>query len=236
TVLLAGALCALTFALGSASAATMHECVNTGGGTGTKFTTAECTTSGSGSFETVPIPKGTPVNVTPTGTSNFTLGISVGGVKFEISCTGLMGIGTESGGEATAENFQKSVTEMDVKGMGRSEFTGCAVIVPAACTVPATLTTTDLESTTEGTGTNTKVTAKSGTFITIPVGGASCPEALKGNKTIKGTATAIANGTTSREFTSTSSALTFGGQAVTFLGKFHTATKSNGVLIALETP
>jgi len=232
--LLASALCVCAlgaFAATSASAATMHECLSTGGGTGTKYTTSECNTPGSGSFETVAIPAGSAVNVTPTGTSNFTLGITAGGVKFKISCTGLMGIGTEAGGEATAEN---NASPMDVKGMGRSEFTGCGVVEPTTCTVNSTLTTTDLTSTTEGL--KTKFTANSGTFINILVGGTSCPEALKGNKAVKGSATSVANGTTSQEFTETSSALTFGGQAATFLGKYHTATKANGVLIALEEP
>ncbi len=234
-----GALIACVVCLGAFGAANasaenirMHECINTGGnGTGTtgiKFA-ANCTkTEPGGTWETVLQKVGFRSRIKTTRTSKAILSAVLSGVEVKIECEG-------EEGEGEAEN-----TETGVSGEGFGEsFTECALTKPAekGCTVPATIKTTALSVSTKEMNVN-YVPKEGTTFVVIPIEGATCPAALKGEKAVTGSASAVVSEAepTSAEFTSTSgSALKFGGQTATFIFKAHSATKE-GTTIALETP
>lgn len=227
------AICIVVFAAGvvpSASAVTVHECKEATG-TGVRYTDSTCATeSGTGKFQTVPIPVGTPTGLTFTATSNIVLAATIAGVKFEITCTGGSGSGTATNTEAAGA--------MKVVGSeGHISFEGCSVTAPAGkgCTVPSTLTTNTVKS--ETTEMKDVITPETGTtFITITVSGCTVT-ALNGSKTVTGSASGINNTGTTTEFTTTSgSALTFGGQAATIIGKTHSKVAETGAQVGLETP
>jgi len=231
------AICAVgAFAASSASAAeyTLHECKTfvSGTETATRYTSNTCeTVSTSGGFQTVPFAVNTPVAVTATATSNFTLAATVAGIPFEIQCTGI---------ESPNQKATNEVVEgkMVVHGTGgKTKFTGCHVTKPAGrnCHVPETLETETLTSITDSTGGTTFKPASGETFITIPV--TECTsEALNGNKAVKGTARSARVTAATQQFSSTSgSSLTFGGQPATFEGSYH-LKGPGGNILGLETP
>lgn len=238
-ILIASAMCICAvgaFGVSSASALTMHECTEASGTTGS-YTTSECSvTSETGKFHWVPIVG--KQTLTPTATTNFTLGAVVGGVKFKIVCTAL-------GGTATAENTE-AAGEMKIVGTGVAEYSGCSVSEPAgkSCVVANPIKTVELSSTTKEM--KFTYTPKSGEkFTTIVVSGCTVT-ALNGEKEVKGTAVAeveepgtgteMGTAGTTQKFTETSgSTLTFGGQAATFLGSLHYST-ANGTKVAALTP
>lgn len=223
------------FSAANASAAT-YETYNTkslGGGTGTLWNTSCTAEEAGGPNETYPIALNTAKPVNVTGTSNFVLSATVGGVAFQITCEGLESVG------GTITNTEPKAGEMVGTGTGKSKFTKCKATKPAGnvCTVAETLETVELSSKTVEMG--IKYTPKEGeTFITITVGGASCPAALKGEKAVKGSAESATFDMVTQEFTAASgSALTFGGQAATFTGKYHVANvDGTGMLIGIGTP
>jgi hypothetical protein len=230
--LIAGALalCALGAANASAANLRLHECKETiTEGTGVRFT-ANCAKKDqvNGTWETVKLPPGL-VKVRTTGTSKFSLKATVAGVEFKIECESVEG---EGEAENTAEAMSGSST-------GES-FTGCAVVKPEGkgCTVPSTIKTKALSVSTKEMNVNYKP-QEGETFVVITVSGCSVG-ALNGEKPVTGTASAVVTEEepTSAEFTATSgSALKFGGQTATFIGKAHSRTNVvNGNTLALETP
>jgi hypothetical protein len=96
TALCLSALSIAAFAVPSASAITMHECLETTG-TGVKYTDNTCTTeSGTGKFQTVPIELGKQValepTLTPTGTPPATHAVltsTVASIEIETTCTAI---------------------------------------------------------------------------------------------------------------------------------------------------
>jgi hypothetical protein len=149
------------------------------------------------------------------------------GVKFKIECESVEG-------EGEAGNTAEGVAGEAFSAV----FTGCAVTEPAGkgCTVPATITTNTLSVATKEMSVDYK--PKEGeTFVTINVSGCSVG-ALNGAKPVTGSASTVVTEEepTSGEFTATSgSALKFGGQTATLIGKTHAKTKE-GTTVALEAP
>lgn len=175
---------------------------------------------------------------TSTGTTGETNGIHavlhqvVAGVSFQITCTGLTST------DSTVEN-KEVAGSMTFEGTGTAKFTGCALKTPTQCTVPTELRTTLLKQTTS----EMKVIFKpnSGeTFITIPVTGASCPAAFKGEKTITGEAVGTVTEAEPQAITFNSASgnnIKFGGVAgAQFTAKIHLKKNSNSALLAAETP
>jgi hypothetical protein len=232
------ALFVCAYGASSASALTVHEC-KAAVGTAQGFTSSTCeTASAEGAFHTVALSgkqKVTPTLTPTTAGMNVTEGETTGthvvlhgsfaGIGYQITCTGL-----------TSPNSElENVAGPAVKGTGSTEFTGCTMAKPATCTVPATIKTVGLTQTTKEDKVIFAPTV--GTeFVTFEFGGASCPAAFKGSKTLSGKMVALAASPTSLEFTSTSgNELTFAGQPLQFTAVIHYKT-ADGTLIAYETP
>lgn len=117
-----------------------------------------------------------------------------------------------------------------------ASFEGCAVVKPVSCSVPATITTRSMKSEIVTTTDKQKYVPTEGTtFVTFSVGGgAECSAALKGSKSVTGSATAVDNEATGeQEFTSTSgSELKFAGQNATVTGKSTFDTQDGTPLVA----
>ncbi len=235
------ALCFCVFGVANASALTVHECKKTEGKGTSRFEDSGCTKEkATGEFETVPIVGSQEVTMTLTPTTNTTethavLEATIGGVPLEITCEALS---TPNG---KLENVLNG-TGMGVKGSGKAKFTNCKMTKPAesGCTVPATLETEELNSTTKEMTVTFKPTNAEEKIITFTISGCTGgAKVLNGSKTFKGTlaATLLAEKPTSLEFNETSgSKLTFGGQAANFTAVIHFATKANGALLSFETP
>jgi hypothetical protein len=158
-----------------------------------------------------------------------------GGVHFEIKCTSQSGTGMSA-------NVEPSAGVMHIKGSAITvTYEGCTAFtegVEGVCTVATNLTTNSLKSTTVSGTMSQKYEPTSGTtFFTILVGGASCPVALKGNKSFTGQLTAGINEATGvQEFTETSgSALKFGGQTAKFISNNKFCTE-DGTQVFPRTP
>lgn len=223
-------LCVAAFVAPSASAVTLHECKEAIG-TGVGYTDSTCSTeSATGKFQTVPVSANSSVGLTFTPTSSAVLSATIGGVKFQITCTG-------GSGSGTAKNVEASGTMKVLGSEGHVRFEGCSVTMPTGkgCAVPSTLETVTLKSETKEM--NDIITPATGeTFLTIPVTKCST-EALNGEKAISGSASGINETGTTTEFTPTSgSALTFGGQSATLTGKTHSKVTATGVQVGLKTP
>jgi hypothetical protein len=231
--LLACALCLCGFTAANASAANLHlhECASSGFTTVmTPFEDSNCTTTKvGGGFGWKVIPTGTSVTANVASPTTQTLATTVGGVKFKIECSGLNG-----GGSAKNEGEK-------IIGSGIVlHYTGCSAVEPTGgkCTVAAELTTNTLKSESiEGEMKIKYEPSAAGPLITIAVSGASCPEALKGNKEVTGSATALVEESGMgkiEEFTSTSSALKYAGQASTYTGTNGLKT-AGGVVLGATT-
>lgn len=174
-VLSAAALVVCALGASSASALTMEECNAPAG--------PETGVACNGGFW-----KGATGAIRATG-GESTLFSTVGGVEFEIVCKKLTGTGT-------SENVE-SGGQMHIKGTNIVvSYEECAVTKPAGgkCTVPSTITTNNLKATTvSGTMGQKYEPTEGSTFVSIAVGGAECPVALKGTKNVTGTATATSN-------------------------------------------
>lgn len=227
-------VCMCVIAVSSASADRIHECKKVSpGGTGDtakRYTSAECETenASSGEFRTVPVAANTPL--TPTATSNFTIATPFFGINFVTTCTGVTSSNTvATNGESGGSTF--------ASGTGKLSFTGCSVTAPAGrgCTVPSTITTSELNFKTDASG-NIKYEPSAGeVFVTIPVSGCSA-EALNGNKEVKGTGQSTRKSAPTQEFSAASgSKLTFAGQVSTLSGSYH-FKGPNGGKIGVEGP
>jgi hypothetical protein len=216
----------------SASAWTWHECIIIGIGTGTKYSDDHCeNVNTSGFWETMEFPANTPIPVVPTATANFTLKSTIAGVSFEITCTKLEGPGAEGTNEEVGG-------EKIVHGTGgKWKLSGCSVTAPVGkgCTVPSTLETGTLTSTTNSVGSTKFKPASGETFVTISISGCSVA-ALNGSRALKGTATSSRVTSARQEFTSSSgSSLTFGGQSAVLTGAYHYIGPGGGT-VGLEFP
>jgi hypothetical protein len=226
-------VCALSigaFNAVNASASTIEFCAaaGAGGGTGLRWNAACNKSEASGPNETYKLAAGTPYAAAITNTSIHVISSAVAGVKITISCTGFEGV------ETTFENVE--TVEGEVKGSGKAQFTGCSVTAPSGgvCTVPEKLETVPLSLSAKGTSTGIKYAPVSGEkIITVAVGGAGCPAVLKGEKEIKGSATSVESTMVSQEFTTTSSSLTFAGQAATLTGVYHARVAATGDLLGV---
>lgn len=165
------------------------------------------------------------------GQSTIKLGWNIGGVRFEVTCSGL-----STGGSIT-----------NPAGGGAGQLAGalftlneCRVTAPVGggCTVPSTLIFETLKA--EGVvqeGTSAiRFVPQSGAeepFIVLPVSECTSP-ALNGNKPLKGQITGVESGGGSvYSFTSTSgSELTFGGQRAFINGELGLETEA-GATVAL---
>jgi hypothetical protein len=232
--LLATAICSIcigAFGAGNASALTLHQCESGFHpfATTPRYSTSLCNEElAEGNFKTVPL-FFSPSKFTTMTTGETKLRTTIGGVAFEITCTGWAGPGEaknlESGGSSASEIVW--------------EFSGCTVTSPAGkgCAVSAgAFSSNKLKAASPEMGIT--FSPESGeTIATITIEKCSTP-ALNGAKALKGTAKATVNEKTpqSQEFTSTSgSSLTFGGQTATFTGKSHWRTE-DGTVLAAETP
>lgn len=225
------ALCLCAFGAANAYAVKsiqLHECKETTKGTPTQYNSSACNVKEvGGAFQTEKITT-LKNSFKSTQTSAFTLAATVAGVKFKIECSTLNGTGEgENSGEIAVGS---NIVEV---------FSGCKVTEPAGkgCTVPEKITTNTLKSETKEM--KAIYTPASGeTFVTITVSGCSV-EGLNGAKPVTGSASAVVTEETptTAEFSATSgSALKFGGQTATFIGKAHIATSPGGQVVALETP
>jgi hypothetical protein len=237
-LLVLSALCLCAFGVANASAEnlTLEECTGVqSGSTSTEFTSSTCGTKGAGSFRKTPIVGSQKVFPTLTET-NFagktegeTAGVHavlhtvVAGVSFQITC------GKLSSPNSVGENIVSEA--MGFKGSGTSVFNECKVTKPTSCTVPAELKTSELLQT----NSEMKVTfkPKEGTkFITIPVGGESCPAAFKGEKEVTGEAIGTAEGESISFNSESGNNLKFGGNAAQFTAKIHFSTENGTKLFA----
>jgi hypothetical protein len=243
-------LCLCAFAASNASASTLHECTEkAANSTATEFTSSTCATAGKGNFRTTPIVGKKQVFPTLTETTfaektageingvHAVLHTVAGGVSFQITCKGI----------ASANSFVENKEvggKMVYEGTGTTEFTGCETVgtLKGICTVPATLPTQPLTQTIED-GTEMKVvfkpTTAGGPFIIIPIEGASCPEAFKGNQPVTGEAkgTVTTAEPQSISFNSASGSTLFLGKLpAQFTAKIHFGTTVGGTPLAAETP
>jgi hypothetical protein len=245
-VLVVGALCFCSLSAASAFAGeglTLHECVSEVGTPNSSYSSSTCeTTETGGAWHWKTLPVNTPVKVVPTLTP--TTGGSeihavmrgvIGGVSYRITCTGLTSTNSE------AENVLTG-TVMSVKGHGKTKFTGCSMPAPveSGCTVPSTLETNELNTTTSNMTTTYKPAAGlEEKFITFTISGCTGGfTVLNGSKTAKGSVASVVEGTmlnASQMFTETSgSSLTFGGQTAIFEAVIHLSTE-NGARLGLFT-
>lgn len=198
----------------AASNLELHECWNASitSFSLVRYANSECTTEKAGGAWGWKLTSEA-VSGTVSMAGSSSLAATVAGIKFRIECSGLNGSGSgeNSGGKILGTGIVV-------------HYTGCTVPEPTGgkCSVAEELSTNSLKA--ESNGTKIKYVPTSGaTYMTISVSGATCPEALKGTKEVKGQATAAVEGTGSvkgaiQSFTATSgSELTYGGQAATFL-------------------
>jgi hypothetical protein len=213
------ALCLSAFGAASASALPLspEHCI-TGAGTGTgPFPDSKCwERSPGGAWEWARFENtGIVIEPNPVAMSSV-----IGGVKFQVSCTGV-----EGGGEMTAAG------EEEVHGSGIVlTYIGCTVAEPAGkgCEVRAgtevngKLKTKSLKSVTtrpEAEKYRSKYSPTTGsTLMSIEVNGCSS-ETLNGTKELTGSATSVSSNGRLQEFTKTSgSELKLAGQALTLVG------------------
>lgn len=229
-------LCLSALYSSSATALTAHVCLKSLG-TEQGFTDSTCSVkSAEGSWHTVKFSGRFPVSATLTPTTagmNATEGEeagthvvvhgTLGGVNYQATCTGLSSPNSE------AENSGGAIA-----GEGSVKLSGCSMKKPTQCTIPETIESVALSVTSK----EDKLTfaPKTGTaFVTISVSGEKCPLALKGEKTVEGTAVATAASPTALEFTNESgSSLTLGGQPTQFTAVMHFLPSLPPV--AIETP
>jgi hypothetical protein len=229
-------LCLL--AASSASATTLHECLEATG-TAQGYTNGTCSVkSAGGKFHTVPIggSKAVVPSLTPTtgtGETHAVLHGVIGGIAYKITCTGV----TSSNSEAENEEVGGV---MSVVGHGKANFSGCSMPEPSgsSCAVPTTLETNEMTSSTKKLTTTYKPAAGlEEKFITFTISGCTGGFAvLNGSKTAKGTVASVTEAAlpTGQMFTSTSgSSLTFGGQSAVFEAVVLDSTE-NGTKLALE--
>ena len=251
--MLLSALTLCAFGASSASASTWHECVKEAGTEGSNFLDAECQKPGEGEFHTKALPANTKVELEPTltetagggtGGAGEEAGVhavvhgTIGGVEYRITCKKLTSPNT------VGEN--KPGPPMVVEGTGKAKFEECSMPKPTQCAVPATIETVEVKMTTVDEA-EEKMFAKfapvSGTaFVTFTISnaaGKTCPEALRGTKTVEGSVRARIDSSDKRmaTFDSTSgSSLTFGGQPALFTATVHCKNKKTGRTVAWETP
>ncbi len=247
-------LCLCAFAASNASAMTLHECTGIeSNSTAQEFTAAGCATKGKGSFRTTPIVGKHQVVPTLTETTftektsgeingtHAVLHVTAFGSSLQITCTGL------TSGNSFAENKENAAKEMVFEGTGTTEFTGCKVVgeFEGLCTVPATLSTKPLTQTIVQNATEMKVVFKpteaGGNFIVIPISGASCPEAFRGEKAVTGEARGTVAEAEPQAISFNSASgnnLKLGALAAQFTAKIHFATTAaaGGAVLSAETP
>ncbi|HSS33155.1 MAG TPA: hypothetical protein VLL27_07730 [Solirubrobacterales bacterium] len=211
-------LCALGTATSSAAGLELHRCTKGLGTLNKRYSTSNCapgTTVPEGAYTWKPWLTKPPVAVREA--SSFSLGATVGGVKFGVACSSLKGSGEieNTGGKAVGE--------------GSMTLIGCVVSEPAekGCEVPAEISTTSLKLET-GESTVTYTPASGTKFTTVKVSGCSV-SALNGEKAVTGTATAVVPEMGPQQFTSTSSALKFAEQKATFVGSFGLEDSGGGI-------
>ncbi len=245
-------LCFCAFGASNASALTLHECKEAASGETTKtYEDSECKKAKEGGkFRTVPLSVGTSTPVTPTLTetpgstperpltTGETAGVHVvwhwvgGGITFQITCTGL------TSADSTVTNKEIGGVKT-FEGTGTVEFTGCTVKTPTQCTVPTTLKTVLLKLTTKEMSVILKPNS-GGTWITIPISGASCPAAFKGEKETTGEAVGTVTEAEPQmvSFDSKSgNKLKLGGiEGAQTTATTHTKRNSNNAVLAAETP
>lgn len=233
SALCAGALVFLAFGAASASAGTLELCLHESG-TETQYTSSTCQTVGSGGFHWVKYVKAGAEKLNDVSEGASTLAATVAGVEFEIRCA-------KQSGSGTAVN-EEVAGAMIIRGTDTTvNYEECETTKPAGnvCTVPTTITTNELKSATVSATTQQKYEPSSGsTFVTFTIGGTSCPAALKGSKSVTGSATAEVTNEESgvQEFTATSgSALKYAGQVATFISKNKFATPG-GAQVFPRTP
>ncbi len=235
-LLLLGAL-GLCLEAGNASALQVEECKSgkEANSTATEYTDAQCTKAGEGKIFKTPIVGKKQVTPTSTetaftGTTGETSGIHaalhvvIAGVSFQITCTG-----------ATSKNTFVENIIGGYKGSGRAEFSGCSVTSPTVCTVPATLTTVELSETTKEMSVVIKP-AVGETFLVLPISGASCPAAFKGEKSITGEAVGGVeeNGASTNFNSASGNKLKFGGvEGAQITAKTHSTTPDGTQLYAV---
>lgn len=211
-------MCALGATTASAAGLELHRCTKGLGTLNKRYSTSNCapgTTVPEGAYTWKPWVTKPPVAVREA--SGFSLGTTIAGVKFGVSCSSLKGT-------AEIEN-----SEGKAIGEGSMTLTGCVVSEPAGkgCEVPAEIGTTSLKLQT-GETTVTYSPASGAKFTTVKVSGCSV-SALNGEKEVTGTATAVVPEMGPQQFTSTSSALKFGEQKVTLVGSFGLEDSEGGI-------
>ena len=256
--MLLSALAFCAFGASSASASTLHECVQEkqAAPTNQPFTDSTCqTASTEGTWFTKPILANTKIELEPTLTKTLGGGTggageeegehavmhgTVGGVEYRITCKKL------SSPNSVAENKEVG-GKMVVEGTGKSRFEECSMPKPTQCTVPATIETEELTQTIVDVSETEHfvkfapvVAPKFVTFTISNAAGKTCPEALRGAKTAEGSVRARVDSPDKRmlTFDSTSgSELKFGGQPALFTATIHFKTKGGtGQTVAWETP
>jgi hypothetical protein len=241
-------LCAFAaFAVADASATTMHQCLETKEGTGTKYTDSTCSVkSTEGKWETKTIGLGQLVGLTPTLTptagteeTHAVLRGILHGIAYEITCTGI-----ENGTIATKASNVEEATKMRVTGTGSVKFTGCSTKgewATLGCTVPASIETVELTWITIDEAAEvmkveykpTSGTTLAGIAMSNCTGAASI---LNGTQNVKGHADATRDSPTMGTINTGAGELTFGGAEAHLTATTHWKTISNGTTIAFETP
>ena len=254
--MLLSALTFCAFGAASASASTLHECVEESvGATAGGFTDSTCQTeSKTGTFHTKPIAPNTKIELEPTltetagggtGGAGEEAGVhlvvhgTIGSVEYRITCKKL------TSPNSASEN-KESGGKMVNEGTGKNRFEECSMTKPTQCAVPATIETVELKVTTvdqESGEMFFKVAPVSGSqFVTLTISNApekTCPEALRGSKTVEGNVWGRVDTSDKRmmTFDSTSgSELRFGGQPALFTATVHFKNKNTGRTVASETP
>jgi hypothetical protein len=237
------ALCICAFTASNASAMHVHECLKeagTPGGWNDSKCSSEPSATGPWHWVTLPLnlPKLRNPTLTPTTGTSETHAVMhgvIGGIAYKITCTGL------SSSNSEFENVETGGIA-GVLGHGKLKFSGCTMPEPASssCTVPATLETNEMNSSTkEMTTTYKPASGLEEKVITFTISGCTGGfVVLNGSKTVKGSVSGVTEESLpiSEMFTETSgSKLTFGGQAAVFEAVVHWVTEG-GKELAQLTP
>jgi hypothetical protein len=237
------ALCVCAFGASNASAMHVHECLQeagTPGGWLDNKCSSEPSATGTWHWKTLQLnlPKLRRPTLTPTTGTSETHAVMhgvIGGISYKITCTGV------SSSNSEFENVEPGGVP-GVLGHGKLQFTGCSMPEPSGsgCTVPATLETNEMNSSTKEMTTTYKPAAGlEEKVITFTISGCTGGfAALNGSKSVKGSASAVTEESLpiSEMFNESSgSSLTFGGQAAQFEAVIHWVTEG-GKELALLTP
>jgi len=160
-----------------------------------------------------------------TGSASYTVSSTISGVKFTIQCNGS---GNWAGGSVENPAGGGAGT-----AKGSMVFAGCIVSQPANCVVEgggaSSKSLTGLATEAGGVPAASFSPTEGSTIATFTIGGASCPAALKGGKSLTGGLTGVPNSSGTYAFSG--AGLKYAGQTATLSGQATPETSAGERLL-----